>query len=126
MQDKEAYLYIGKANKLNIRQLVRLEHDSQWQVVKAINKYCTDHKQKSLVPKGLTLKQGIGQFTRLLASPAVGMTKKEAGYTLHVDRHEYIQFNTGRMTDEELALSVAHGGGSIKAGIDKLDHYRYK
>jgi len=116
MKDGQAYLYVGRESKNGTKHLVPLEHDSQFQVIKSINKFCTREGTKTLAPADKTMEQAIGQFARALRN--VGITKSEANYTLHVDRHEYVQRST--LPDQELINAVGH------SDVRKLDSYRPK
>jgi hypothetical protein len=114
MREKQAYLYVGKESKNGTKHLVPLEHHSQFDVIKDINKFCIDNGTKTLAPAGKTFVQAVVQFADALR--AAGITKDEAGYTLHVDRHEYVMRST--LSDEELILALGH------SDVRKIDSYR--
>jgi hypothetical protein len=116
MQHGKVYLIEPRENKNGKMHLKMLVYDSQFQAVKAINKYCLEHRQKSLAPPEKTMRQAKRSYQYILRS--CGLTKALAGMTLHVDRHEFIQRHTGTVPDEELIKWVGHGD------VRKLDSYR--
>ncbi|MFZ2949568.1 MAG: hypothetical protein WA003_08795 [Desulfuromonadaceae bacterium] len=110
------YLYVGKEAKNGVKHLVPIQTQSQWDAVKAVNEFCMREKTENLYPQGMNPEQAKRQFSAALRE--VGMTKKDAGYTLHVDRHEYVQRSS--LPDTELIRAVGHGD------VRKLDAYRPK
>jgi len=111
----EVNLYVGN-DKNNVRHLVPIEHNSQFDQVRRINEFCIKEGTKSLAPKGKSLEQAGRQFGDILKE--VGMTKKQEGITLHWDRHRYLQLS--ELPPEKLIRAAGHGD------IRKLDSYRFK
>ncbi|MFZ2948053.1 MAG: hypothetical protein WA003_01090 [Desulfuromonadaceae bacterium] len=110
------YLLIGGEAKNGTKHLSPIQTQEQYDHVKKVNAFCMAEKTKNLYPKRMDPEAARKQFSNMLA--AVGMTKAIAGYTLHTDRHEYVQRST--LPDQELIRAVGHGD------VRKLDAYRPK
>lgn len=113
--------YLRVTEKGNLTRHVPFENQRQVETAKAVFAHIRERNQTSLIPTGMTRKQGYDSL-RMAWRDAGGTKANNANF--HAFRHAYVQERTGNnvasMTREEkqaLVKAIGHGDTS------KLRHY---